>query len=130
MSLLIDFGLCLTLWFVQLIAYPQFAQCAPEKLVAWHARYTHRIAFFVLPLMLGQLGWSAWGLFQEVTLLTSVRLLLILAAWALTFGYFLPLHQKIASGQAQAIDLQRLVAWNWPRTALWTAVFLLSLGRN
>jgi hypothetical protein len=52
---LIDFGLVVLLWLVQWIIYPSFLQVAPERLVKWHAQYTQRMGYIVMPLMFGQL---------------------------------------------------------------------------
>lgn len=45
--------------------------------------------------------------------------------WLCSFSLSIPCHRKIALGQGTADVLERLVRTNWPRTVLWTGVFLL-----
>ena len=126
---LIDFGLVVLLWLVQWIIYPSFLQVAPEPLVKWHAQYTQRMGYIVMPLMFGQLGLSVLAVWQVGVGLDWLDLLLVLSCWGLTFGLSVPLHQRIAAGESQPQVLQRLVVTNWPRTLVWTLVFGLGFWR-
>ena len=54
--LLLDFGLCILIWMVQLVVYPSFLFFSFNNLFTWHKTYTKAIALIVIPLMLGQLG--------------------------------------------------------------------------
>ena len=56
--LLLDFGLCILIWMVQLIVYPSFLFFSDNNLFTWHKTYTKAIALIVMPLMLGQLRYS------------------------------------------------------------------------
>jgi len=117
------------LWLVQWIIYPSFLQVAPERLVKWHAQYTQRMGYIVMPLMFGQLGLSVLAVWQVGVGLDWLDLLLVLSCWGLTFGLSVPLHQRIAAGESQPKILQRLVVTNWPRTLVWTLVFGLGFWR-
>ena len=54
-TLLVDIGLVVLIWMVQLIVYPSFTFYSKENLVNWHQKYTARIAVIVIPLMFLQL---------------------------------------------------------------------------
>ena len=54
--LLVDFGLLVLIWIIQLIIYPSFLFYRAKELITWHKMYTKAIALIVIPLMLGQLG--------------------------------------------------------------------------
>jgi|TARA_B110000093_G_scaffold102600_2_gene110326 hypothetical protein len=126
---LIDFGLVVLLWLVQRIIYPSFMQVAPERLVEWHAQYTQQMGYIVVPLMFGQLGLSVLAVWQVGVGLDWLDLLLVLSCWGLTFGFSVPLHQRIAAGESHPQVLQRLVVTNWPRTLVWTLIFALGFWR-
>ncbi|MDG1242999.1 MAG: hypothetical protein P8R37_12755 [Opitutae bacterium] len=126
---LLDFGLVVLLWLVQRIIYPSFSQVVPERLVEWHAHYTQRVGYIVVPLMFGQLGLSVLAVWQVGGGLDWLDLLLVLSCWGLTFGFSVPLHQQIAAGESQPQVLQRLVLTNWPRTLVWTVIFALGFWR-
>jgi hypothetical protein len=51
-------------------------------------------------------------------------LAMVLLAWGVTFKFSVPLHRRITTGQDPVAAAQLLVRTNWPRTILWTAVFL------
>ena len=50
---------------------------------------------------------------------------LVLAIWISTAVFSVPCHRKIELGRWDRAVLQRLVVSNWPRTILWTVVFLV-----
>ena len=122
--LLVDFGLVVLIWMVQLLIYPSFAYYSREALMRWHKKYTPRITAVVMPLMLGQL--MLYGaLIQEVkTVYTIGSFCIVLLVWLLTFAVFVPLHRSITKGSHSEVSLRRLTAFNWARTLLWTALFL------
>jgi hypothetical protein len=126
---LIDFGLVVLLWLVQQIIYPSFSQIAPERLVEWHAHYTQRVGYIVVPLMFGQLGLSVLAVWQVGDSLDWLDLFLVLSCWGLTLGFSVPLHQQIAAGESHPKVLTRLVLTNWPRTLVWTLIFALGFWR-
>ena len=126
-SLIVDFGLVILIWMVQLIVYPSFLYYDAKALIIWHTKYTPRITSVVAPLMLAQLGLSIYGLYQGITLSAIIYALLVTSMWLMTFRIFIPLHEKIQHGFATTEVLQKLVRINWYRTAVWTALFLISL---
>ncbi|SMP20411.1 hypothetical protein SAMN06265375_103151 [Muriicola jejuensis] len=122
--LLLDFGLFVLIWMVQLIVYPSFIHFTREGLVKWHKKYTPRISFLVVPLMLGQL--MAYGaLLQEVKSFYSITcFILVLLVWLVTFTFFVPRHKAISAGDFTPKSLEDMVRLNWIRTVLWTVLFL------
>lgn len=126
LRLLLDFGLLILIWMVQLVLYPSFAHYVSEDLVQWHKKYTLGISYLVVPLMLGQLVLAILQGLQEVSGYTVVSLVLISGVWITTFLWFVPMHNTIASGKADSKMLKRLVKLNWWRTFLWTVIFCWS----
>ncbi len=126
-GLLIDSGLCVLAWMVQLIVYPGFLDYSPNNLLKWHKKYTPRITVIVAPLMLSQLGLAVYRLIREPIGISTISFLLVLAIWIITFIWFVPLHQKIDEGVTQQNYLRKLVQLSWCRTLPWTFVLLLNL---
>ncbi len=125
--LLLDAGLLVLIWMVQLVVYPSFYYYQKENLLRWHQLYTQRISYVVLPLMLGQIIVAGLQVWEQYTWVTILSFGIVFSLWAMTFLVFVPLHNKIANDTYDANSLQQLVEKNWWRTALWTLVFLLSL---
>ncbi|MFK8101199.1 MAG: hypothetical protein AB8G15_01690 [Saprospiraceae bacterium] len=125
--LLLDAGLLVLIWMVQLVVYPSFRFYQKENLLRWHQLYTQRISYVVLPLMLGQIVVAGLQVWEQQTWMTSLSFGIVFSLWAMTFLVFVPLHNKIANDTYDSNSLAQLVAKNWWRTVLWTLVFLLSL---
>ena len=126
-QLLFDFGLVVLIWLVQLIIYPSFCTMQSQDLVKWHVSYTQRISIVVIPLMLGQLFIVVYQVWNEVSPVKLVTLVLVLVVWLITFLFFIPAHNKIASGNFDQRSLKKMVRVNWWRTVLWSLVFLINL---
>jgi hypothetical protein len=127
--LMVDFGLVILTWMVQLIVYPSFLYYDSKALILWHSKYTPSITKIVAPLMLAQLGLAIYGLFEELAFYSLTYAILVISMWGITFSIFIPLHEKIQSGSATSDLLKKLVRYNWIRTAVWTVLFLLSVAR-
>ncbi len=130
LRLLLDFGLVILIWLVQLIIYPSFQHYAKDSLIRWHKKYTPRITFIVLPLMLGQLMLYGTLLQEEKTFYSIGSFVLVLMAWLLTFTVFVPRHKEISSGAYTKRTLAQLVNFNWSRTLIWTLLFVWNLVEN
>lgn len=122
---LVDFGMMILLWLVQLVIYPSFSQISSQNLVSWHRVYTQRVSLIIVPLMFGQLALSSYLTWTHPSPINGLILLLVVICWLLTFRLSVPLHTKIQAGEGDPLTLRKLVVTNWPRTALWTAIFLL-----
>ena len=124
---IIDFGLVVLIFLVQLCIYPAFKYFNKEGLKIWHRIYTPNITYVVLPLMLSQLSLSGYFAFFEASLLNAVHFGLVALTWISTFVYFVPLHQKINAEKYNATDLHNIEKTNWLRLVLWTLIFIIGL---
>ena len=124
--LIIDFGLVVLIWMVQLIVYPSLQRYTPENLKVWHATYSKRISIIVIPLMLAQLFLYIIYITAETNIYSITGTILIFTAWLITFLYFVPAHQRISQGESGTI-VEKLVRINWWRTLIWSLVFVLGL---
>lgn len=125
--LIVNSGLVVLIWMVQLIVYPSFLFFNKENLVHWHKVYTKRIAVIVVPLMLIQLVISILNTIVSFSIINLTIGLLVLFLWFFTFKSFAPVHFKISENGFQQIQLQELVNRNWIRTIIWSLILGLSL---
>lgn len=126
-KLLVDFGLVVLIWMIQLVVYPSFTYYAEADLVNWHTKYTTAISIIVMPLMLSQVGLHGLGLMNDFNWLKLICAVLIGLTWVNTFFFAVPLHNQIAANQNVLEAAHGLVRVNWYRTGLWSLVFLLSI---
>ena len=124
---LVDFGMCVVLWLVQLVIYPSFLRVEPSKLIAWHKVYTFCVSFVILPLMFGQLVLTILSVLEGPSILEWVAFAFVLVCWILTFFVSVPLHRKIEQNDITRETRQKLITTNWPRTILWSVIFGLGL---
>ncbi|MFY0652275.1 MAG: hypothetical protein JXQ96_09595 [Cyclobacteriaceae bacterium] len=121
----LDLGLVVLIWIVQLIIYPGFAYYESTALVRWHHKYTMYITIIVMPLMIGQVLAHGIDTFSNYSWFKALACILILMNWVITFMYAVPLHNQIGKGVDTSTAVKALVRSNWPRTILWTMVFVL-----
>ena len=124
--LLLDFGLCILIWMVQLIVYPSFLFFNDNNLFTWHKTYTKAIALIVMPLMLGQLGIVIYQVFLIQNAYTLTSIVLVFFLWGITLLKFAPMHQQISEGKTHLQLQKKLVQMNWIRTIIWTILFVMS----
>ena len=124
--LVLDVGLLVLIWMIQLIVYPSFLFYTVKELIAWHKMYTKAIALIVIPLMLGQLGIAIYHVFLVQNTYTLTSIVLVVFLWGITLLKFAPLHQQISEGNTHLQVLKKLVQMNWMRTIVWTLLFLMS----
>ena len=124
---LVDFGMCVVLWLVQLVIYPSFLRVKTSELLAWHKAYTFRVSFVILPLMFGQLALSISSVVGDASILEWIAFAFVLVCWILTFFVSVPLHRKIEQNDTTRETRQKLITTNWPRTILWSVIFGLGL---
>lgn len=127
LQLIIDFGLVVLIFLVQLCIYPAFKYYKTDDLMRWHRIYTPNITYVVFPLMMGQIILSVFYVYTNNSFLTWMHLSLVLLTWICTFLYFVPLHQKINKNNFTLFDLKKLEKGNWIRLIIWTLVFLVSI---
>ena len=124
---MIDFGLVVLIWLVQLIIYPSFRYCSPAELAIWHPKYSNLIALIVGPLMLAQAGLVGWATYLRPSGPNWLAAALVAGMWISTAFVSVPIHGAIASGDASPATLARLVDTNWIRTIGWTVIFGLGI---
>jgi hypothetical protein len=125
---LVDFGLLVFIWTIQLVVYPGFRYFPADSLLKWHGAYTGAVSTIVMPLMITQLTLHTWRVYDSFSLSNLLLLLLVIGTWAITFVIFVPLHNKISLGHELTENLASLVSYNWIRTALWSLIFLIGLS--
>ena len=123
-TLLVDFGLVVLIWMVQLLVYPSFLYYKKENLMIWHQKYTKKIAVIVIPLMLMQLTIALLNVYLYLNITHITSLVVVLFLWGFTFTSFAPLHFKISDDKSNQKLLQLLVKRNWVRTVVWTLLFV------
>jgi hypothetical protein len=123
---IIDFGLLILAWLVQVIIYPSFQYIDRRQLVSWHNHYQKLISYFVLPLMLLQIGISFLLMVHNFEVFNIIHFTLLLIIWLSTFLQAVPLHGKIAKQELLDVTIPKLVKVNLLRTLLWTATFVIS----
>ncbi len=128
--ILLDGGLVVLIWMVQLVIYPSFLYYRTENLIKWHKKYMSSFSFIVIPLMFGQLGISICQLITQPNTYTFISLLIIIVLWISTFIQFAPIHLNISNKEVNKKMLISLVNKNWIRTFLWSLLFIYSLFKT
>lgn len=122
-----DTAALVLIWLVQLVIYPAFGYMSVTDFQTWHPVYTSRVTLVVMPIMLSQLGLYAYLALQHPAWAVWLGLAFILAAWAVTFFWAIPLHSALDGGGDHHALAKKLVSVNWWRTALWSIVWGISL---
>lgn len=126
--LIIDFGLVVLIWIVQLIIYPAFKDIEPSRFISWHQQYTRSISFIVFPLMVSQLALYVHATIANPQLTMVIAMILVITLWLHTFLIAVPIHNTLSLVGNQQIYCMRLVRTNWWRVLVWTILFLSTLG--
>ena len=124
-QIMVDSGLVILIWLVQLIIYPSFKYTEQNEFIAWHSRYTGLIGMIVSPLMLLQAG-------MEIMIAITqdprwMRIMFIGLIWISTFTLSVPCHSRLHVDGKNMLIVRRLITTNWPRTVLWSLLFLETL---
>lgn len=122
-----DSGLLVLIWMVQLLIYPSFEHYPKLQLVTWHTRYTPRIGYIVMPLMLGQLGMYLYQVIRNFDYGVLINLVLVILIWTSTFVQFVPIHSQMATYDDPIPYTKQLVRLNWTRTVLWSIIFSIDV---
>ncbi len=109
------------IWHVQIVQYPLFHAVGETAFPTYHAGHCRRIAFLVVPLMLGEVATAALLVWQgERSVLFLASLGLIGLAWLSTALFQAPMHTRLMFGYSKRV-VNSLVLTNWLRTFGWTA---------
>lgn len=124
--LVIDFGMFVLIWLVQLVIYPVLEEVSIEKFSKWHEVYCRRIAYVVLPLMVAQLFEAAASCFFLGGGLEWTKLACVLAVWLFTFLVSARCHKNLSKKGKDSLIIGRLISTNWFRTFLWSLILFIS----
>ncbi len=129
LKLLLDAGLLVLIWLVQLVVYPSFTYYNEDQLKQWHKNYTAKITIIVLPMMLGQLFLYMYSALYSSATLDYLMAALVIMTWVVTFVIAVPLHRKLDKMPNTVEVRKKLIRTNWIRTCLWTIIFITSYIR-
>ena len=121
-----DTAALVLIWLVELVIYPVFRHLDRARFRGWHTVYTGRVTLVVMPVMLGQMALYAWLIISTPSWSVVVNLLLIVAVWASTFLFAVPLHGALDGDDDHLPLTDRLIAVNRWRTMGWTLVWLVT----
>ncbi len=128
-ALALDSGLLVLIWLVQLVIYPAFHEVREDRFRDWHAVYSRRVSWVVIPLMFGQLGVTIAFFATDAGWLNVVALVFVAIAWGSTFLQAVPLHRKLSQVGDDPGVIDRLIRVNRVRVVAWTCVWLASVIR-
>ena len=122
---LVDGGLFVLIWLVQLIIYPAFRDIREQVFTAWHNSYSKLMGAIVGPLLLAQASVEIIRATQQQA--SWLRIALIALVWMSTLFLSVPCHRHLQSAGKNVEIIKRLIQTNWIRTMIWTTLFLDSL---
>ena len=126
-QLSINAGMVILIWMVQTIIYPAYHSISTELFKSWHGIYSVQISRIVAPLMLLQIGLASLLFLKGFNALSVIHLLFITGTWAVTFFISVPFHGELNRLGQDRETIDKLVATNWFRTALWSGAFVVSI---
>ena len=126
---IVNFGLVVLIWLVQLIIYPSLAHVGESVFAAWHTRYMTRITIIVGPLMLAQMALAARVSMLAPDASALLTLSGICLVWLSSLLLSIPCHRSLRQNGKDPAVIGRLVRTNWIRTVAWSGIFLLGLNR-
>lgn len=125
LQLMIDTGLLILIWLVQLIIYPSFHYVAEGNFIIWHRKYVRLISIVVVPLIVSQLVVElVHSFFQSPN---WFRLVIIGTIWLATFSFSVACHSSLDKAGKSRKTIKRLIKTNWIRTILWSALFIQTI---
>ncbi len=127
LKLVVDAGMFVLIWIVQLVIYPGFCYYSEPAIKRWHRLYTRRVTWVVLPLMLSQFLLYGLASYTEPSMSNIGSLVLVITLWLITFLVAVPLHRNIDTEEETVIYRQKLLQVNWSRTILWTIILIITI---
>ena len=117
------------IWLVQVLVYPSFKLIPESEFKEFHKRHCDRISFLVAP-MFAQGFFAAMALFEGTRTPEWIfHVFAIVLIFIITAVQSAPAHGKL-SGAKDLVTIERLIAWNWARTLVWSAEFAIILMRR
>lgn len=125
-SALINFGMLILIWLVQVIIYPSMRYWDSARFRQSHSWYTKKITLFIILLMPLQAALSCLQFYSSQSFISLIQLFSIAIAWLVTFAISVPTHRKLGFGYATE-TIEYLIKTNWLRTISWTIVSVADL---
>ncbi len=123
---IINFGIVVLIWLVQMIIYPSMRYWDRESFTRTHPWYTKTITPFIILLMPFQAVLAGIELVSAPSFPLVLQALAIITAWLVTFYISVPLHTKLGSGFDKDL-IEKLIQSNWYRTSVWSLVCILDI---
>jgi hypothetical protein len=120
LQVIVDSGLFVLIWLVQLVLYPSFRFIEKDNFRLWHNRYCALMGLVAAPLMLIQVAIEALMLEQEIR---WPRILGIGVIWVVTFSLSESCHQRLHHDGRNMAAILWLIRTNWIRTIICTLLF-------
>lgn len=125
-----DTGTLVLIWLVQLVIYPALCYYQSTDLIRYHPFYTVNVSKVIVPLLVVQLGLIGWSVLFRGDLYDWLSLAIAGMLWLHTFIYFVPAHDRITKNAMRNNELVDIIKENWWRTAMWSALFLVTLTKT
>ena len=112
------------IWIIQILHYPLLNMVGREHFSAYEAAHTNLITIVVAPVMLLELGLTAWIFFAPPASVPAslnwLNAILLAIIWFSTVFLQVPQHSILSNGFDQNA-YRFLVNSNWIRTVAWSA---------
>lgn len=112
------------IWIIQVLHYPLFNMVGRENFGAYEIAHSNLISLIVAPVMLLELGFTAWIFFVPPVSVPSslnwLNTILLAIIWLSTAFLQVPQHSILSSGFNEKA-YRILVNSNWIRTVAWSA---------
>jgi hypothetical protein len=113
---------------IQWVHYPLSRHIDPIQWPAYQAAHMNRMFLLVGPAMVAELLLAGVLLSMDGTRSWAwANAACVAVVWAVTVLVHAPLHGQLAAGYDASL-IERMVAWNWPRTVAWLSKLLVATG--
>ena len=120
------------IWSVQLAIYPQFRAVPSEDFTRYVSNHASRIVLLLAPFAPAEVILALLVFVLRPDGVSAVATFvaggLLAAGWVATGLWYAPLHGRLQTEGYDARLIERLIATNWLRTALWSTRGVLALA--
>lgn len=114
-------------WTIQVLHYPMLAATPADVFGPLERLHQRRVVAVLAALAPVEIVAAGWLVLEDPSNLTSWAGGVLLAAiWVSTGLFYAPIHGRLSAGHDHTL-LDRLVRWNWARTAAWTIRAVLAV---
>ena len=117
------------IWIMQIVHYPAFKYIRNSDYHVFQEFHMRRISFIVIPAMLAEIVTGSIILYLKIHLciLFKISFVFLILIWISTGLVFSKIHNDLLKGFKNDIG-EKLVQFNWIRTALWSLRLILLLS--